>query len=111
MRLLITTQILDKNDTNLGFFHTWIEKLAAKVEQVYVICLKKGNYDLPKNVTVMSLGKEQGSVSSLKYAIRFYRCLWGLRGKYDNVFVHMNPEYTILAGWYWRLTGKKVLLW
>lgn len=111
MRLLVITQKVDVDDSNLGFFHIWLEKLAERVEQLFVICLQKGEYKLPNNVTVLSLGKEQRSVSSVRYAIRFYSCLWRLRGKYDNIFVHMNPEYAILAGWYWRFSGKKVLLW
>ncbi len=111
MRLLVITQKVDQNDSNLGFFHTWLKKLAGQVEHLYVICLSKGEYHLPANVTVVSLGKEQGSVSSIRYAIRFYACLWRLRGKYDNVFVHMNPEYCILGGPIWRLWNKKVLLW
>ena len=111
MKLLVITQKVDKNDSNLGFFHMWLEKLAKQVEQLYVICLGKGEYDLPVNVDVVSLGKEKGSASTLRYALRFYACLWKLRGKYDNVFVHMNPEYVILGGLFWRFTGKKVLLW
>ncbi|VAW32280.1 hypothetical protein MNBD_CPR01-599, partial [hydrothermal vent metagenome] len=26
-------------------------------------------------------------------------------------FVHMNPEYLILSGWLWRLTGRRTVLW
>lgn len=111
MRLLVTTQVVNKNDTNLGFFHEWLKRLAANVDKLYVVCLYKGDYDLPANVEVISLGKEQGRVSALKYSWRFYGALLKLRGQYDGVFVHMNPEYLILAGAYWRITGKKVLFW
>jgi glycosyltransferase involved in cell wall biosynthesis len=34
-----------------------------------------------------------------------------LREKYDAVFVHMNPEYLMLAGILWRVWGKKSALW
>ena len=111
MNLLVTTQVVNKNDTNLGFFHEWLKRLAAKVDKLYVVCLFKGEYDLPQNVEVISLGKEQGKSSTFIYALRFYSVLWKLRSKYDGVFIHMNPEYMVLAGWLWRLTGKKVLLW
>ena len=57
MKLLVLTQVVDKNDTNLGLFHTWLERIASRVEHLTVICLKRGEYHLPENVTVLSLGK------------------------------------------------------
>lgn len=111
MRLLIVTQVVDRTDPVLGFFHAWIEALASRCDEITVICLQKGEYVLPKNVQVLSLGKENGPASSLMYAFRFYKRVWQIRGSYDAVLVHMNPEYVVLAGWLWRLTGKRVVLW
>jgi len=37
--------------------------------------------------------------------------MWKLRHDYDAVFVHMNEEYMLLGGLFWRLAGKKVVLW
>ncbi len=111
MRLLICTQTVDHIDPILGFFHRWIVEFAAHYEQVSVICLEEGRHTLPSNVRVYSLGKEQGAVSRLQYALRFWRLLWQLRGQYDTVFVHMNPEYLILGGAWWRIAHKKVALW
>ncbi len=110
MRLLILTQKMDKNDPILGFFHRWIEEFAKHYEKVTVICLEKGGYDLPKNVKVFSLGKETGQ-SRLKYLFNFYKYIWSERKNYDAVFVHMNQEYVLLAGDFWRLLGKRVYLW
>lgn len=110
MKLLICTQKVDKNDSVLGFFHRWLEEFAKHCEKVTVICLEKGEYELPQNVKVLSLGKEAG-VNKLKYFWRFYRYIWKLRKGYDSVFVHMNPEYVVLGGWLWRLMGKKISLW
>ena len=59
MKLLIITQKIDKNDDLLGIYHKWVKKIAAKCESVRVICLYKGEYDLPDNVKVFSLGKEK----------------------------------------------------
>ena len=110
MRLLILTQKIDINDDLLGVYHSWIEKLAQKVEKVNVICLFKGQFHLPPNVSVYSLGKEQGN-SQLKYVKNFFYYIWKLRRDYDVVFVHMNKEYVLLAGLIWRLWGKKIVLW
>lgn len=108
MRLLIITQAVDLNDPILGFFHRWIEKIAEKVDEVLVVCLRKGDYRLPGNVIVLSLGKEHGA-RRLNYLWRLFRYVFFER--YDHVFVHMNPEYIVLCGWWWRLRKKKVLLW
>src|SRR3990167_9494707 len=110
MKLLIITQIVDRQDSNLGFFQPWLAQLAGRVEQLTVLCLKKGEYHLPANVRVLSLGKEN-SARRWQYLKNFYRFIWQYRQEYDHVFVHMNPEYVILGGLFWRMWGKKVLLW
>mgnify|MGYP001596940380 CR=1 FL=1 len=110
MKLLIITQKVDKNDPILGFFHRWLIEFAKHYEKITVICLQKGEYYLPDNVRVLSLDKENG-VSRLKYLWNFYRYIWQERKNYDKVFVHMNPEYVVLAGWWWRLTHKPIALW
>ena len=118
MRLLIVTQVVDTNDSDLGFFHRWIEEFAKHCESVIVICLKEGLHQLPKNVSVYSLGKRQAAsgfqlpaVRRLQYTIRFFTLQWRLRDSYDTVFVHMNPEYVLLGGFFWRAQGKKIALW
>ncbi len=110
MKLLIATQVVDKNHPILGFFHRWIEEFAKHFEHIHVIALQTGEYDLPKNVTVHSLGKEKGA-GRLQRLRTLYSTLYTLRKQYDAVFVHMNPEYIVLSGWWWRLTGKTLGLW
>jgi hypothetical protein len=70
MKLLIITQKIDKNDPVLGFFHNWVKKFSENYESVNVICLYKGEYDLPKNVRVFSLGKEKEE-SKIKFILNF----------------------------------------
>ncbi len=125
MKLLIVTQTIDTEDPVLGFFHRWIEEFAKHVESIEVICLKEGKHTLPANVRVHSLGKTESSRqrrsevpggvkavgSRFIYAIRFIRLAWRLRGTYDAVFVHMNQEYVLIAGWLWKLLGKRVYFW
>lgn len=115
-KLLVITQKVNKNDSNLGFFHEWLLRLAGKVERLTVICLEKGEYDLPSNVRVLSLGKEEMKllncyVVKLLYCWRFYKYIWRERRNYDGVFAHMNPEYCILGGILWRVWKKRILLW
>ncbi len=110
MKLLIITQKIDISDDVLGFMHGWVKEFAKQCEQVTVICLYKGEYSLPKNVEVLSLGKESGR-SRLKYVYRFYKYIWQERKNYDFVFVHMNHIYLILGGLFWSFLGKKISLW
>lgn len=110
MKLLIVTQKIDASDDVLGFFHRWVEEFAKHCESVTVICLQKGKFNLPKNVKILSLGKECG-VSKFKYLTRFFNYIWTERNNYDAVFVHMNSEYAVLGGWLWKLLGKKIILW
>lgn len=110
MKLLILTQKVDINDDLLGFFHGWIKELAKYCQKITVVCLGLGEYDLPDNVKALSLGKETNR-SRLKHTINFYKYIWQERRSYDTVFVHMNAEYIILGGLFWRMLGKKVILW
>ena len=110
MKLLVCTQAVDKGDPVLGFFHQWLQEFARHFEHIHVVCLKEGEHDLPSNVSVRSLGKEEGR-SLFKYLFRFYSYAWGLRNEYDAVFVHMNQEYVLLGGKLWWLLRKRVVLW
>lgn len=111
MRLLIITQVVDIEDLYLGFFVRWIEELARGVENIEVICLKEGEYQLPANVRVHSLGKERGAENRVIYVWRFLKFAWVLRRNYNKVFVHMNQEYVLIAGWLWKLLGKPIYMW
>ena len=110
MRLLIIAQKVDNNDPILGFFHGWIAAFAQKFKSVVVICLFRGLFDLPDNVAVLSLGKEKWK-SKFKYIFLLFYFSLRYFNRYDAVLVHMNEEYPVLAGWLWRLMGKKVYMW
>lgn len=110
MKILIFTQKVDSTDPILGFFHRWLEEFAKNYEKVTVVCLYKGTYNLPANVKVLSLGKEEG-VSRTKYITRFYHYIATEKNEYDKVFVHMNQEYALLGGIFWKLFSKPMYLW
>lgn len=106
-RLLVITQKVDDKDQLLGFFIEWLRRLGEKVP-LSVLALQKGTFTPP--ISVSSLGKEHGR-SKLAQLYRFLRYIFSHSGEYDVVFVHMNPIWAVLGGWYWRLAGKKVILW
>ena len=120
MKLLIITQKVDENDQLLGFFTGWLKGFSQKFKKLIVLCLEKGEYDLPSNVKVISLGKEREKFQSIfnikifkkvKYLARFYSYIYQERKNYDSVFIHMNPIWVVAGGPYWRLTGKKIFFW
>lgn len=120
MKFLILTQKVDKEDPVLGFFHNWILELSKKFEKVSVICLEKGEYNLPENVRVYSLGKEKRHglrimnyelCKKIKYALNFFRFSFFSSLEYDAVLVHMNQEYVLLGGFIWKILRKKVYMW
>jgi glycosyltransferase involved in cell wall biosynthesis len=110
MKLLIITQVIDTEHPILGFFHRWVIEFAKNCEHVHVIALQVGEYNLPENVTVHSLGKDEGK-GRFTYLLRFYKLIWSLRHEYDNVFVHMNQIYVILGALLWGIFSKPIGLW
>lgn len=110
MKLLIVTQAVDRNHSNLGFFVRWIEEFAQHCDEVTVIANEVGRYSLPKNVTVFGLGKETGSSRLARY-VKYAALIMWFSSRYDAVFCHMNPEYVIAGSWWWRLIGKRIVFW
>lgn len=109
-KLLVVTQKVDRNDQLLGFFIEWLKRLTWKFDKLTVLCLEKGEYELPSNAEVISLGKDRGS-GKLKQLLNFYFLIFNLSKDYDSVFVHMNPIWVVLGGPLWRLMNKKIFFW
>ncbi len=108
--LLVITQKVDEEDDLLGFFSDWLREFARHFDRIFVITLAKGKINLPNNVVVYSLGKEQG-LSRVRMLFRFYALLMRLTPMSDGVFAHMSPIFAIAA---WPLTflfRKKLILW
>lgn len=110
-KLLILTQIMDRNHPALGFFVRWVEAISKQSDKVTVICLQKGDSSgLPESVEVLSLGKEDRTGKFEKLKRLFTYILWKRR-EYDSVFVHMNQEYVLLCGWIWKILRKRITMW
>ncbi len=110
MNLLIITQKVDEEDQLLGFFVDWLTRFSAKFEKVTVICQKSGRFNLPANIEVVSIGKDRGLLKASQL-FNFYSAIIGRRKDYDAVFVHMNPIWVVLGGWWWRISGKMIYFW
>ncbi|MFQ6049624.1 MAG: glycosyltransferase family 4 protein [Candidatus Paceibacterales bacterium] len=110
MRLLIITQKADIRDSNLGFFHRWLEKFAQKLDKAYVVCLSEGEHLLPHKVKVYSLGKEKGFSKARQFLI-LQRILLKHLKEIKGVFVHMCPIYAMVSTPLIKLFRKKIILW
>lgn len=108
--ILIITQKVDAEDDLLGFFVDWIREFAKHFDRVFVITLAKGNYQLPKNVFVYSLGKER-STRKIVRLITFYKLLFILAPKSNGIFAHMSPVFAIASWPAAVLFRKKIILW
>ncbi|MFA6308014.1 MAG: glycosyltransferase family 4 protein [Patescibacteria group bacterium] len=105
------TRKVDRDDGLAGFTYNWIKKLSSKVDELYVMCLEKGNdRDLPDNVHVYSLGKENGK-NRFKEFFRFHYLAIKLVPKVDGIFAHQNPEYGILISPWAKIFRKKLIAW
>ena len=109
-RLLVTVQAVDLDDALMGFFHEWLVAASAQFDTITVLALRVGRYQLPANVTVIPL-RPRESRSRWTALSTVWKESWKRRKEYNAVFVRGDVQYVIIAGWLWRLLGKKVILW
>jgi glycosyltransferase involved in cell wall biosynthesis len=112
MNVLMITQKVDLDDDILGFTHTWVNKLAERVERLYVLALAVGRHSLRGNVELFSMGKERGN-SRLGRLVDFNQVVGKLvlTRKVDLLFIHMCPRYTILAAPYAKIMQIPMVMW
>lgn len=110
MKILIITQKYDINDSNLGAFNIWWDKLAEKFEKVYILALEKKSQPILSNMEVLSMGKERG-LGKIGRLYNFYKNLFKVLSKTDLIFVHMIPLYLILAWLPAKIFRNKLVMW
>lgn len=110
MRVLMMVQLVDEGEWLRAFTVGWIRALAAQVERLDVLTLEMGQADLPANVFVQSMGKEQG-YGRLRELLTFHRAIQRVIRDVDVVFSHMTPRYTWLAAPYAARYHKPQMLW
>ena len=110
MKLLIITQKYDVKDSNLGVFIDWWDKLAEKIDKIYILALEKKSEPTKSNIEVVSMGKERGRGFFGKMS-GFYLGLFKTIGKTDAILVHMIPKYAILAAPGALIYRKPIYMW
>ena len=118
MNLLFVTQSYDADSTILGVTADWVHALARRCRSVHVLAQQAGRRpsDAPANVTVRSLGKEQGA-SRQRQLGRLLGTLGNLVLKAPPgerataIFVHMVPRYAALAAPLAKLRRVPLVLW
>jgi glycosyltransferase involved in cell wall biosynthesis len=102
------TPRIDEEDPLLGFIITWVNKLAEKVEKLYIICTGYGKADLRKNIEVYNLGKKSNKFTKANY---FVKLMFSILPKVDVVFCHMYPEFTLMAAPFAKIFRKPIVTW
>ncbi len=115
MKLLMITRKVDCDDGLAGFAFNWVKKIGNQVDELRVICLKKGNVEgLPENVAVYPVRTRKIN----NVLLRKIRDLFGFQKlvaqnirNVDGIFCHMNPEYTIAVWPLAKIFRKKIVSW
>ena len=103
---------VDRDHVTLAFGLKWIEALARHFDHIDVVTMTIGVYELPKNVTVWSLGKERNFPEFLR-ALRFYGIIAKIlkKRRIGIVFTHMIPVFAVLFWPVAKLTRLRNVMW
>lgn len=112
MNLLVLNLAVDANHVTLAFALRWIEELARRFDHVDVVTMSVGPHALPANVTVWSLGGEEGLSKPRRFA-RFYAILLRIfmRRRIAVAFAHMNPILAAMFAPVGKIAGVRTVLW
>jgi glycosyltransferase involved in cell wall biosynthesis len=97
MRLAMIITKVDSADSVYGSNIAWIRSLAQRVEHLTVIGMSVGDYQLPNNVSVFSMGKEKGAAKLIRF-LNLQRVMLPLLllRKVDGVFIHQGQIWGLL---------------
>lgn len=106
---MIFAQAVDDQDLLFGFFVMWLRGFAV-YGSAHVCALRVNPaVRLPEQIQVHSLRKRGGGRFEVLFRVLERSIV--LRREYDAVFVRGDAIYLVLAGWLWRLLGKRVVFW
>ena len=72
MRILVVTELVDKNHDMFGFFHGRLIDFAQGCQKVTIICLELREHNLPSDIKILSLGKEKRK-SRIVYTLKLLK--------------------------------------
>jgi len=107
-KIIVVTQAVDEEDSNLAFFVGWLAKMAQQAD-LEVLTLRKGRHTLPANVKIHLL--DEGGFSRARKWGRYQKLLLKLLPESRGIFFHMCPEYVVGAGLWPFMFRKKTLFW
>lgn len=109
-RVLVCVQAVDSHDPWMGYFVAWLRDAAKVFPSMIVMALRVGEDVLPEAIQVLPF-RPKGSRSKWTVIWNLWKESWQRRREYDAVYVRGDAQYVLLAGWLWRLLGKRVVLW
>lgn len=112
MRIALVTPLVDPADPLLGFIHTWVSRLAARVDHLTVLQLWRSEPPLPRNVTLHSLDRNGpgGKPAVLaRLTTTLARLCWSRQ--VDGVITHMGPIFAVCAAPVVRAARIPLALW
>ena len=107
-RLIFATQKLDPGDPVLAATVPMVRALAARVDEVVVLCDSAVPGVVPANVTVREFGASTQAQRGAKFVAALVR---ELRPRPLGVVAHMVPLYAVLAAPVVRPLGVPLVLW
>lgn len=109
-RVLVCVEAVDVADPLMGYFVSWLRELAQHA-RVTALALRVSDPppSLGPDAAVVPL-RPRDSRSRFVVVRTLLIESWKRRKTYDAVYVRGYPEYVVLAGWLWRLMGKRVVL-
>ena len=103
---MFATQVVDADDPHLAQTLDMLRALAARCDEVLVLCDHVGRHDLPPNVLYSTFGASSKAVR----ALQFERGILS-SGRPDAFLAHMVPRYVVLAAPVYRARRVPLLLW
>src|SRR3954454_21631773 len=93
MKLVFVTQTLDPEHGSLAQTLDLVRALAARCDELVVVCRTVRWDDMPGNVTTRTFDAS----TKLRRTLAFERALAASIDNADAVFVHMVPTFLVLA--------------
>ena len=103
---MFATQVVDADDPHLAQTLDMLRALAARCDEVLVLCDRVGRHDLPPNVVYRTFGAS----TKVGRALRFEQAILS-SGRPDAFLAHMVPRYLVLAAPVHRARRVPLLLW